>query len=99
MAGSPLSPQDEGARPSHDRLCRKAQHFAGAVLTPCQKNVMAGVLIDHEAGVGDSLVHGLRFFDRSDRRLAGMQDKCWYFDTRAQSLRHPHRGENVQLPA
>ena len=75
---------EEGAEAFSRQILQKAQHFARAVLTPCQKNVMAGVLIDHEARVGDGLVHGLRFFDRGDRRLAGMQDKCWYFNPWAQ---------------
>ena len=79
----PLS-SEEGAQAVSRQILQKAQHFARAVLTPGQKNMMAGVLIDHKAGVGDGLMHGLRFFDRSDRRLAGMQDKCWHFNTRTQ---------------
>jgi hypothetical protein len=84
MAGSPLSRGGEGAQAVSRQTLQKAQHFARAVLTPCQENVMTGVLIDHEAGVGYGLVHGLRLFDRGDRRLAGMQDKCWYFNPWAQ---------------
>ena len=84
MAGNPLSPRERGHRTSHDRPCRKRSISRAQSSLRVKKNMMTGVLIDHEAGVGDGLVHGLRFFDRGDRRLAGMEDKGWYFDTRAQ---------------